>query len=124
MTHAGGLGVSAIGWPLGLLAIAGAWRLARRPNRDRLSLLIVASLATCVLFLAASVILPVEPQFQRYTDEYVQRVFDATAPALVVLAAGAIGWAWDAGTLARLAAGGMLIAASGLAAQAWWAWLA
>jgi len=122
--HVGGLGVSAIGWPLALLAIAGAWRLARRPNRDRLSLLIVASLATCVLFLAASVILPVEPQFQRYTDEYVQRVFDATAPALVALAAGAIGWAWDAGTLARLAAGAMLIAASGLAAQAWWAWLA
>ena len=77
-----------------------------------------------MLFLAAAVLFPVEPQFQRYTDEYVQRVYDATAPALVVLAAAALAWAWQAGAVARLAAGAMLIAASGLAAQAWWAWLA
>ena len=88
--------MSAVGWPLGLLAIAGAWRRARGPNKDRLDLLIVASLATGVLFLGASVVLPVEPQFQRYTDEYVQRVCDATAPALVVLAAAAVAWAWEA----------------------------
>ena len=124
VARVGTLGVSALGWPLSLLAIAGAWRRARQPNKDRLDLLIVASLATGVLFLGASAVLPVEPQFQRYTDEYVQRVCDATAPALVVLAAAAVAWAWEAGTVARLAAGGLLIAASALAIQAWWAWLA
>ena len=124
LTHVVGLGVGAVGWPLALLAIAGAWRLAQRRNRDRLDFLIIASLATCVLFLAAAVLFPVEPQFQRYTDEYVQRVYDATAPALVVLAAAALASAWRAGAVARLAAGAMLIAATALAAQAWWAWLA
>jgi hypothetical protein len=69
VAHVGWLGVGAIGWPLGLLAIAGAWRLARRLDRNRLDLLIAAALATCALFLATSVLLPVEPQFQRYTDE-------------------------------------------------------
>lgn len=115
--------VRAIGWPLLLLAVAGAWRAWRDRSRDRALLAAAATIAGGAVFLVSAVAAPVEPRFQRYTDEFLDRVSYMSLPAAVLLAARGLGWAWQAGRLARAAAVVVLVAAVWGAVEAWMAWL-
>jgi hypothetical protein len=96
--------------------MAGRWR-------DPLGLSIAATLGAAVLFVAGSIVAPVEPAFWRYTAEFISRVYFVAMPAVVVLAARAVARAWDLGVPGRLAAlaGGLL--ALGEAAAAWRPWI-
>jgi hypothetical protein len=118
------LGARAIGWPMVFLAFVGAWRLQREGARDRLWLVLAASLGAYLVFVAFSVATPVEPRFQRYTDEFIDRVNYLTAPVAVILAARAVSWAWDAGWVQRAAAALLMLAAGVSAARAWLGWIA
>jgi hypothetical protein len=69
------------------------------------------------------VVTPVNPTLQRYTDEFILRVYDATTPAIVMLAAYAVSWAVCAGWVYRVAAGILLVAAAVQGVHGWIAWL-
>ena len=118
------LGARAVGWPIVVLALAGAWRLQREGARDRLGLVLAASFGAYLAFVAIAVATPVEPRFQRYTDEFIDRVNYLTAPVAVILSARAVSWAWSAGWPQRTAAVLLMLAAGISAARAWLAWLA
>ena len=122
-THAGALAVRAVGWPILLLAVAGAWRLFVSGARDRLSLVLMAWSVTCVVFLVLALSAPVDVRFQRYTDEFIERVYDATAPAAVILAAHGAIWAWRNGLILRIASGALLLIAAVGAARQWMGWV-
>jgi len=122
-THAGALGVRAVGWSILLLALVGAWRLWIGGARDRLGLVLVAWGVTCVAFLVFAVSAPVDLRFQRYTDEFIDRVYDATTPAAVILAAHGAMWAWSAGLVPRIAAAALLLTAGVGAVKLWMGWL-
>lgn len=110
------------GWPVLLLAMAGAWRVGTVRTRERLRLWLFGAALTHLAFLAFAVAAPVEPRFQRYTDEFVSRLDFATLPAIVVLGAWGAAWAWGKGTGPYLAAVALLGAAAVLGAQRWLQW--
>ena len=120
---AAALAVEAIGWPILLLGAAGGWRVYNQRPRTRLALAVLATGLTCVLFVGSSVVTPVNPTLQRYTDEFILRVYDATTPAIVMLAAYAVSWAVCAGWVYRVAAGILLVAAAVQGVHGWIAWL-
>jgi hypothetical protein len=113
----------AFGWPLLVLALVGALGGMAGRWRDPLGLSIAATLGAAVLFVAGSIVAPVEPAFWRYTAEFISRVYFVAMPAVVVLAARAVARAWDLGVPGRVAAlaGGLL--ALGEAAAAWRPWI-
>jgi hypothetical protein len=117
-------GVRAVGWPLALLAALGAWFTWRAGFRDRMGLALVATAAAYLALLAFAVLAPVEPRFLRYNDEFIDRLSYASMPLAVLLGARGASVAWSSGTLARLAAAVLLLAALGLAAAQWLVWLA
>jgi len=117
------LGARAAGWPIVILAAAGLWQVGKDGWRRRLALAVVAWLASYALFLAFSVSAPVEPRFQRYADEFVDRINYATLPALVLLAAAAATSAWQRGWLMRVVAMGLCIAALFEGFRQWASWL-
>jgi hypothetical protein len=118
------LGAKAVGWPIVVLAVVGAWRLQREGVRDRLGLVLAASIGAYLVFVAFAVATPVEPRFQRYTDEFIDRVNYLTAPVAVILGARAGIWAWDAGWWQRVVAVVLVFAASVSAVGAWLGWIA
>jgi hypothetical protein len=122
LASAGALGNAAVGWQIALLAFLGASHVWIRGARDRLGLVLGAWVLTCVTFLLFAVAVPVEPRFQRYTDEFIARVYDSTAPASVIFAARGVVWAWDIGIVMRIAALAVLIAAGVRAAHLWTGW--
>jgi hypothetical protein len=111
------------GWPILVLALVGAWRLAREGPRDRLTLALAAWGVVAVGFLALSVLTPVDPRFQQDAWEFIGRVELATAPAVVILAGRGAAWAWRNGLWPRLAAAASIGAALLLAFRAWRGWL-
>jgi hypothetical protein len=117
------LGVSAFGLPLLALAVIGFMRLRPRTDRDRLTLMVGAALAFAVLVVAAAVVAPVEPRFERYTDEFISRLYYAVTPALAVAAGRGAVWLWQRNIVGRSAA----VAAAGLAvavaARTWLGWI-
>lgn len=117
------LGVRAAGWPLVILAFFGAWRVTVDGWRRRLTLTVMAWLATYVGFVGFSVWTPVEPQFQRYADEFVDRVNYATLPAVVLLAAYGLVWAWRRGASTRVASTALVVAALVMGVRQWASWL-
>jgi hypothetical protein len=121
MATALGLGLRAAGWPIVVLAAVGAWRVGA--GRDRLRLALASYAVVYVGFLAFAVSAPVEPRFQRYTDEFIDRLNYATMPAVATLAACGGSWAWSAGTPGRIAATVLFLAAAAKGAKAWTAWL-
>ena len=121
--RAAALAVDAFGWPLLLLTAVGIWRVVVRGARDRLGLLLVASGAACVLFVGFSSLLPVEPAFERYADEFISRVYYAVMPAVAVLAAEGAVWAWRFGMASRVLGATLVGAAAIAATQAWLLWL-
>jgi hypothetical protein len=115
--------VGSIGWPILLLAGIGAWRLRTEHLRDRLVLVIAASLFACVAFYAQNLLTRVDVRFERYAAEFLARVDDATYPALVMLAARGASWSWRAGRAGRAIALLLLTAALVVGARAWAGWL-
>ena len=117
------LTLRAVGWPIALLSVVGAWRVLASRARDRLTLTLLAWVATCAAFVFFGVVGPVEPRFYRYTVEFIGRVVYATWPAAIVLAATGGAWAWRAGTAGRLASGALVGAAVWVGASNWWSWI-
>lgn len=118
---AAAVGLRAVGWPVVLLAVLGAWRL--RGGRDRLTLTLLAWFATCAAFLAFGVLAPVEDRFYRYTVEFIGRIFYATWPAAIILAGAGASRCWHAGVAARLAGAALVAAAVIVGAMRWWEWI-
>ena len=121
--RAAGLAVSAYGAPLLALALVGLFHLPIRGARDRATLMVLASLVVCALVAGVSVIAPVEPRFERYTDEFISRLYYAVTPAIAILAAGGTSWLWWRGGPGRGAAIAGLVAAVLVAARVWLGWL-
>ena len=121
--RAAGLAVAAYGAPILLLALAGLVGLPLRTGRDRATLLVLASLAVCAIVGGVSVLAPVEPRFERYTDEFISRLYYAVTPAVALLAAGGVSWLWTRGTLGRGAAAGGLLASVIVAGRMWLGWV-
>jgi hypothetical protein len=121
----GGLAQSGrdLGWPILLLAMAGAWRVWAR-GRDRLVFALGAFGVTyAVLFLVGS-LAPASRDFERYAVEFLSRLDHAISPAVVILAATGSIWAWRAGTIPRTIAAALVVYASVIAAQQWLQWFA
>jgi hypothetical protein len=117
------LAVTDLGGPILLLAVAGGWRVWAGGVRDRLALMLTAMGLTYVAFVVMSVAAPVEPGFQRYTDEFISRLNYSTIPAAVILAARGASWGWGAGMTTRIASTALVLAAAISGIQKWIAWL-
>lgn len=116
------LSSKAIGWPMLLLAVAGAATL-RRPRCDRLRLTLAAWATAYLAFLGVAVLTPVGGQFERYAAEFVGRVTYATYPAAVILAAAGLGYAWRRGPAGRVLAITVACWAAGVGIDNWLEWL-
>ena len=121
--RAAALGLRGLGWPLLALAAAGVWLVVRRP-RNRLTPALAGWGASFVVFLAFRVIAPVDAPYQRYADEFIDRVYYATLPAFAILAAFAVARGWQAGAGWRIAAGVLAAASAVIGVRAWIAWIA
>ncbi len=115
--------IDAIGWPILVLAVLGAWRLAVEGPRDTLTFLIAAWAAACAVFLGVGILGRVDVQYQRYAAEFVSRAELATYPAAVILAARGAVWAWRARTGTRVVSVVLLLAAIVVGMQQWTRWL-
>lgn len=115
--------VHAVGWPITLLVVVGSWQVFGTRPRDRLTLTLVAWVATCAVFLAFGTLAPVEPQFYRYTVEFIGRIVYATWPAAIVLAGAGGAWAWRAGPVGRVSSAALVCLAVWLGARSWWGWI-
>jgi hypothetical protein len=112
-----------LGWPILVLALAGAWRVAARRQADRLVLGLGAWLAACAVFLAWSAMRSVEPRYVQDAWEFIGRVLLATSPAAAILAACGATWAWRSGPGPRVAGAALVGAAAWMAARALGAWI-
>jgi hypothetical protein len=113
---------AAFGVPLLFLAAMGVSQLRWRDIRDRSSALVVASIVVCVVVGAASVLAPVEPRFERYTDEFISRLYYAVTPAVALLAARGASALWNRGLPGRGVTCVTLVAAVIVAARPWLGW--
>lgn len=113
--------VTAIGWPILLLAAVGVWRVWAGAMRDRAVWLIAAWGVAYVAFLGVAV-MRVDAPFQRYAAEFFGRVLLATYPAAVMLAGLGTSWAWSANYTTRTASAGLLLAAIVVGVQHWTGW--
>ncbi len=124
IAHALGLTITAIGWPIVLLAVAGLWRVWASGAGDRLTLVLGAwGVAYCV-FLGIGIFPRVDASFERYAAEFVGRVVFATYPAVVILAARGALWGVRAGPAPRLASAVLLVASFLIGVQHWARWMA
>jgi hypothetical protein len=123
-TNAFALSASALGWPIMLFAVAGAWFTWRAGWRDRLSLAIAAWGLAFAAFMLLGIAAPVDAANQRYAIEFVGRAVYATYPAAVLLAGRGAAWAWRGRTLPRFAGAGLGLVAVVLGVHAWLGWLA
>jgi len=113
-----------LGWPIIVLALIGAGRLLFGRQRDRLTCAICGWAVTYLVFLAISVLAPVNVGFERYATEFMNRVDLLTYPAAVLLAACGASWLWSAGTGLRLLAVGSVGWAFSVGVKPWIGWLA
>lgn len=126
VAEAGTLIVAGLGGPLLALGVAGGvlfWRLAWLDRRDRLDLGVLAWLATALLCIGATVVMPVERPFLRYAAEFISRVIFTTAPAVVVLAGLAGATLWRQGGFRRAGAALAIAAAVATGIGQWLDWL-
>jgi hypothetical protein len=115
----------AVGWPLLLLAAAGAIRTWRVGWRDRLSVVTLALALVWGALVPMGTFLHVGTQYQRYASEFMGRVCLATYPAIVLFAARGAAWPWESGVRvrwARVLAIALSAAAIVIGARAWLAW--
>jgi hypothetical protein len=114
--------VESIGWPIIVLAAVGAWRVRAERSRDRLAVVIVASITAGVAFSMQNTLTRVDTHLERYAAEFLARIDGATAPALVMLAARGASWSWGAGRIGRLLSIVLVAAACVAGARAWLSW--
>jgi len=114
--------VTAIGWPILILAVAGVWRLWAGGMRDRAAFIVAAWGIGYVAFLGVAV-MRVDAPFQRYAAEFFGRVLFATYPAAVMLAARGTGWAWRAGRATRIGSAVLVLSAVVVGMQHWLGWI-
>jgi hypothetical protein len=112
----------AVGWPVLLLAVFGAWRFWQTGRRDRLTCAVLAWTVAFVVFLGVG-LMRVDPRLQRYSFEFVGRVAFATYPAAAILAGYGAVWAWREGRVVRVVGGTLLLAAIVLAIRGWLGWV-
>jgi hypothetical protein len=110
-----------IGWPILILAIAGAWHVAAQRTVDALRLALAAWSITFVLFFSVGV-MRVGPEFERYSLEFVGRVAHAVYPAAVIAAGWGAAWGWRSGNAARVTALVLLAAAMAGGVREWMRW--
>jgi hypothetical protein len=113
--------VRMIGWPLCVLALAGAWRVWAEGAHDRAAFAICAWGVACAAFLGVAV-MRVDAPFQRYAAEFFGRVLLATSPAAAMLAARGASWGLRGGTFTRAVAAVLLCCCGILGAQSWASW--
>ncbi|MBE3098752.1 MAG: hypothetical protein IMZ44_16680, partial [Planctomycetes bacterium] len=117
------LTVAAVGWPMFLLAVPGAFLLWRAGRRDRFTLALVALGATFAAFSISVILAPVEQSFQRYAAEFFSRVTLATYPVVVTCAAVGALAAWRSGGLWRVLGAGAMMGAVAVGVREWVQWL-
>jgi len=110
-----------IGWPILILAIAGAWQAAAARTVDALRLALAAWSITFVLFFAVGV-MRVGPEFERYSLEFVGRVAHAVYPAAVIAAGWGAAWGWRSGNPARVTTLVLLAFAMAGGVREWMRW--
>jgi hypothetical protein len=94
-----------------------------RTDRDRLSLMVTATLVFAVVVTAAAVLAPVEPRFERYTDEFISRLYYAVLPAVAISAGTGAAWLWPRAMAGRSVALVLGCAALVTAARVWLGWI-
>jgi hypothetical protein len=116
------LGWRAFGLPLLALAVVGLVVMSRGP-RDQVTIGVAAWGIAMAVFVLFRTVAPVDPRLQRYADEFIERIYYLTLPAVAILAARGFEWAWAGGTAARIC--GVLLAggAGWLALEAWYSWI-
>jgi hypothetical protein len=112
-----------LGWPIIILALAGAVRLVRRQQMDPLVLGLSAWLVSCAIFLGWSAVRSVEPRYVQDAWEFIGRVELATSPAAAVLAAAGAGWLWRLARPLRPVSVALVCGAGWVAARALSAWI-
>jgi hypothetical protein len=112
-----------LGWPIIVLALAGAWCLLISRRADRLVLGLGAWMTTGAIFLGWSALRTVDPLYVQDAWEFIGRVELATSPAAAILAACGATWAWRSGPLLRTAGAMLVGAAVWVAARAIGAWI-
>ncbi|HYN08320.1 MAG TPA: hypothetical protein VES67_13130 [Vicinamibacterales bacterium] len=117
-------GVFDVGWPIVILALVGAWRVWVDRLRDRLTCAICAWGAAYAVFLAVSVMAPVDVGYERYAAEFMGRVDLSTYPAALFLAARGAIWMWRSGLIARLGSAALVLWAGTFGWRYWAGWLA
>ena len=117
------LTLGAVGWPVAILWMVGAWRLLTGRPRDRLTTTLLAWFVMCAGFVAFTVVTPVEPRFYRYNVEFIGRVVYATWPAVIIVAASGGAWLWRAGPVGRVASALLVAGAAWIGMQSWWGWI-
>ena len=117
------LAVRALGWPILILSGLGLWRLRKDGARDRLTLGLSGLGAACLAFALFRVVAPVDRPFQRYADEFIDRVNYAAIPLMAVLGALGASWAWRSRPSRRIALVGLLSAAAWAATRSWLGWI-
>ena len=84
-------------------------------------------LAACgvafLVFLAFRIVAPVDARLQRYADEFIERVYYATLPAIGITAGIGWAWGWRSGTAARLVASALVLGAIGIGIASWIGWI-
>lgn len=116
------LGARSFGLPLLGLAVLGAAAVGRA-RRDQMTIGLLAWGLAMALFIAFRTVAPVDARLQRYADEFIERIYYLTLPAVAILAARGVSWGWSAGTPARLVAAALAIGAAWLAAARWYSWI-
>jgi hypothetical protein len=112
-----------LGWPIIILAMAGAVRLVLRKKIDPLVLGLSAWLVACAIFLGWSILRTVEPRYVQDAWEFIGRVELATSPAAAVLAAAGAAWIWRLGRPLRFVSAALVCGAGWVAARALSAWI-
>jgi hypothetical protein len=112
-----------LGWPISILALAGAWCLLKRRTLDRLVFGLGAWMTACAIFLGWSAARTVGPRYVQDAWEFIGRVELATSPAAAILAACGATWTWRSGPLLRTAGAVLVGAAVWVAARAIGAWI-
>ena len=112
-----------LGWPIIILALAGAVRLAFRRKADPLVLGLGAWLVACAIFLGWSAVRTVDPRYVQDAWEFIGRVQLATSPAAAVLAACGAATIWRLGRPFRVVSAALVGGAAWVAARALAAWI-
>lgn len=116
------LGGRAFGLPLLALAVGGLAAVSWR-RRDQMTIGLVAWGLAMVVFVAFRTVAPMDARLQRYGDEFIERIYYLTLPAIAILAARGISWGWNAGMPARVTAAALTALAVWVGAERWYSWI-